>query len=257
MLLRVVISTLVLFFYSVTCNANAITFIAEDLPPYHFKNPQGEADGALVDIAKAVIKNTELIATFEIMPMARMFQQQQANPNAIMLSLLKTPDRSNSFTWLGDVYFADAYLVSLRSHKDEVIHLNFAKEYKVATIRGYSAEAYLKSEGFDESTNLVLVSYYQQLWQMLYKDRIDFVVTNTLTLENELIRSGLDPSLITKRIHLDELPSSLNFAASKKINPQIAKAITEGLNTIKASGEYQAILNKWQLPLPKNMPMLQ
>ena len=141
--------------------------------------------------------------------MARMFQQQRANPNAIMLSLLKTPNRHHQFKWLGKVYFADAYLVSLRSHKDEVIHLNFAKEYKVATIRGYSAQAYLEAKGFTENENLVLVSYYQQLWKMLYKDRIDFVVTNTLTLENELKRTGLDPNLISKRIHLDELPSSL------------------------------------------------
>lgn len=124
--------------------------------------------------------------------MARIFQQQRANPNAIIMSLLKTPNRHHQYKWLGKVYFADAYLVSLSNHKDEVIHLNFAKEYKVATIRGYSAQAYLETKGFTENENLVLVSYYQQLWKMLYKNRIDFVVTNTLTLENELKRTGLD-----------------------------------------------------------------
>jgi len=253
MRLRMMLTVFVLVFYSAVCHANPVTFIAEDLPPYHFKNPQGEAQGALVDIAKAVLKGTALTATFEIMPMARMFQQQQANPNAIMLSLLKTPNRNSQFKWLGKVYFADAYLVSLRSHNDEVIHLNFAKEYKVATIRGYSAQAYLEAQGFTESENLVLVSYYQQLWRMLYKNRIDFVVTNTLTLENELKRTGLDPSLITKRIHLDELPSSLHFAASKQLNPQTAKIITDRLNAIKESGEYQQILNKWQLPIPTRL----
>lgn len=253
MLMRMVLNVFVLVFYSAVCNANQVTFIAEDLPPYHFKNPQGETQGALVDIAKAVLKGTDLTAKFEIMPMARMFQQQQVNPNAIMLSLLKTPNRHHQFKWLGKVYFADAYLVSLRSHKGEVIHLNFAKEYKVATIRGYSAQAYLEAQGFTENENLVLVSYYQQLWKMLYKDRIDFVVTNTLTLENELKRSGLDPHLISKRIHLDELPSSLHFAASNQLDSHTAKIISDRLNAIKESGEYQQILNKWQLPMPKKL----
>ncbi|MGB6142051.1 MAG: transporter substrate-binding domain-containing protein, partial [Pseudoalteromonas rhizosphaerae] len=132
--MRLVLAVFVLVFYSAVCHANPVTFIAEDLPPYHFINPQGETQGALVDIAKAVLKGTALTAKFEIMPMARMFPQQQANPNAIMLSLLKTPNRNSQFKWLGKVYFADAYLVSLRSHNDEVIHLNFAKKYKVATI---------------------------------------------------------------------------------------------------------------------------
>ena len=250
MFVRVVFSAMVIMLYSALCNAHSVTFIAEDLPPYHFINKNNEPDGALVDIAKAVIKQSHLTAKFEIMPMARIFKQQQANSNAIMLSLLKTPNRVNNFTWLGEVYFADAYLISLKSHIDEVVHLNFAKEYKVATIRGYSSEAYLKRKGFTENKNLVLVSYYQQLWQMLYKNRIDFVVTNTLTLNNELENSGLDPNLITKRIHLDELPSSLNFAASKLFDSQSAQEITQGLAIIKENGEYSAILQKWQLPLP-------
>ncbi|MBQ4797655.1 transporter substrate-binding domain-containing protein [Pseudoalteromonas sp. MMG006] len=250
MFVRVVLSTLVIMLYSTICSAHSVTFIAEDLPPYHFINKNSEPDGALIDIAKAVIKQSNLSAEFEIMPMARIFKQQQANPNAIMLSLLKTPNRINKFIWLGEVYFADAYLISLKSHIDEVVHLNYAKEYKVATIRGYSSEAYLRRKGFTENKNLVLVSYYQQLWQMLYKSRIDFVVTNTLTLDNELKSLGLDPNLITKRIHLDELPSSLNFAANKLLDTQSAHAITRGLKQIKENGEYQAILQKWQLSLP-------
>ncbi|WP_024600704.1 substrate-binding periplasmic protein [Pseudoalteromonas sp. TAE56] len=250
MLVRVVFSACVFMFYSAICNAGPVTFIAEDLPPYHFKNQQGEVSGALVDIAKAVVKQTNLTANFEIMPMARVFKEHQTSTNAIMLSLLKTPERINKYTWLGEVYFADAYLISLKNHVDEVVHLNFAKEYKVATIRGYLSEAYLKQKGFTENKNLILVSYYNQLWQMLYKNRIDFVVTNTLTLDNELKSLELDPSLITKRIHLSGLPSSLNFAASKQLNPKTAKALSDALNNIKENGEYRAILNKWQLLLP-------
>jgi|TARA_Y100000766_G_C18868153_1_gene586866 polar amino acid transport system substrate-binding protein len=49
------------------------------------------------------------------------------------------------------------------------------------------------------------------------------------------------------------LPSSLHFAASKQLNPQTAKIITDRLNAIKESGEYQQILNKWQLPIPTRL----
>lgn len=248
--MRIVLSICVFMLYSAMCNAQTITFVAEDLPPYHFINQNNEPDGALVDLAKATLKNTKLTAKFEIIPMARIFSLLKSNPNAVALSLLKTPIRAKQFTWLGESYFADAYLVSLKSHTDEVSHLNHAKFYQVATIRGYSSATYLKNAGFVEGKNLVLVSYYQQLWQMLYKKRIDFVLTNTLTLNNELKQSGLNPDLITKRIHLSGYPSKLYFGANINIDKGSASTITQALNTLKETGEYQAILQKWQLPLP-------
>jgi len=247
---RVVLSIFVFMLYSAMCNAQTITFVAEDLPPYHFINENNEPDGALVDLAKATIKHTKLSAKFEIIPMARIFTMLENNPNAIALSLLKTPIRARQYTWLGESYFADAYLVSLKNRTDEVTHLNHAKFYQVATIRGYSSATYLKNAGFTEDKNLVLVSYYQQLWQMLYKKRIDFVLTNTLTLNNELKHSGLNPNLITKRIHLTDYPSKLYFSANKTLDKHTASAISHALNTLKENGEYQAILTKWQLPLP-------
>lgn len=253
MYLRVVVFIFVFIFCSNVRAVSSLTFIAEDLHPYHFKNKSGEADGASVDIAKAVLKEAKLQAKFEIMPMARAFHQLAANPNTIMLSLLKTPARQSQFKWLGAVYFTDAYLVSLKSHKDEVTHLNHAKFYRVGTIRGYLSAKYLIKMGFEEDKNLILASYYQQAWQMLYKGRTDFVLMNTLTLDNELKMSGLDPDLITKRLHLADFPSILYFAANNQIDEQTANLISQALKTIKVSGEYQAILKKWQLPLPPSI----
>lgn len=250
---RFIFSAFILMFYGMASAASSLTFIAEELPPYHFKNQQGQVDGALVDIAKAVLKEADLTATFEIMPMARAFHELEKNTNTIMLSLLKSPRRDKRFKWLGAAYFADAYLVSLKNHKDKVTHLNIAKAYKVATIRGYSSEQYLKKAGFREGKNLVLVSYYPQLWQMLYKKRIDFVLTNTLTLENELKRSGLNPNQIAKRVHLTDYPSLLYFAGNKKLDAHTADKITNALNKIKENKQYHAILNKWQLPFPNNI----
>ena len=107
--------------------------------------------------------------------------------------------------------------------------------------------------GFEEDKNLILASYYQQAWQMLYKGRTDFVLMNTLTLDNELKMSGLDPDLITKRLHLADFPSILYFAANNQLDDKTANLISQALKTIKVSGEYQAILKKWQLPLPPSI----
>ena len=249
--LRNVLFTFILLFYSLSSLATSLTFVAEDLPPYHFKNSEGEVVGALVDISEAVLKTAHLTGKFEIMPMARAFHEFETHPNTIMMSLLKNPSRANQFQWLGKIYFADAYLVSLNDFKYSIPSLQAAKAYRVSTIRGYSSEHYLRAAGYDEDDNLILVSHYFQLWNMLYKGRIDFVLTNTLTLQNELKQAGLDPSRVKKHVHLTDYPSTLYLAGHKELDKKKAAAIKVAIEQVKESGQYQEILKKWQLPEPE------
>ncbi|TMP37842.1 amino acid ABC transporter substrate-binding protein, partial [Pseudoalteromonas sp. S1650] len=68
-------------------------------------------------------------------------------------------------------YFADAYFVGLAKQNDELNSLKQAKIYRVATIRGYSSEHYLKQAGFNVNKNLVVVSLYDHVLQLLVKGR--------------------------------------------------------------------------------------
>ncbi|MEQ5875505.1 MAG: substrate-binding periplasmic protein [Pseudoalteromonas spongiae] len=249
---RSLLIAIMLLCISCATAADNLTFIAEDLPPYHFINQQGEADGALIEVIEATLAQADLAGEFRIMPMARAFHELENNPNILMISLLKNPAREAKFKWLGQTYFSDAYLVDLasQSQNHEVQSLKQAEKYRVATIRGYSSEHYLKQAGFSEDKNLVLVSHYHQLWQMLEKERIDFVLTNTLTLQNELVLSNVEAKKIHKSLHLDDFPSELYLAANLNLNPDTAMRLSIALSTLKETGQYQAILEKWQLPLP-------
>ncbi|NOU52609.1 transporter substrate-binding domain-containing protein [Pseudoalteromonas sp. JBTF-M23] len=239
-------------FLSTLFQAHALTFYAEDLPPYHFKNAQGNASGALVEITKAALKHADLEGEFSILPMARAYKELQERPDALMLSLLRTAEREAHFTWISQTYFADAYLVSLASNPVNPETLSAAQRFRVSTIRGYSSARFLQQAGFSEDDNLVLVGHYKQLWQLLYKQRIDLVLTNTLTLQNEIIRSGLNPELIEKKLHLTNFPSQLWLCASKQLKPEIAAKLSTAMAYIKTSGVYEQILMRWQLPLPQS-----
>ncbi|CAH9049464.1 hypothetical protein PSECIP111951_01322 [Pseudoalteromonas holothuriae] len=252
MALRFFHCILITVLVSIVSKAQALIFYAEDLPPYHFKNAQGQISGALVEITHAALKHAELDGTFSIMPMARAYKELQEDPNALMLSLIKTPERAREFKWIAQSYFADAYLVSLASNPINPQTLEAAQNLRVSTIRGYSSARFLQQAGFSEEENLVLVGHYTQLWQLLYKKRIDLVLTNTLTLENEIIRSGLNPKLIEKKLHLTGLSSELWLSANIKLDPKIAQKLSAAMEHIKKSGVYAQILTRWQLPVPQS-----
>ncbi|CCQ09859.1 ABC-type amino acid transport/signal transduction systems, periplasmic component/domain [Pseudoalteromonas luteoviolacea B = ATCC 29581] len=236
--------------FSHTVQAFTLRFVAEELPPYHYYDEQGQAQGVLVDVVKNVIGRTPYKANFELMPMARAFYELAHSPNTLMFSLLKTQQREAELQFLGSTYYATAFLFGLKSTTKTLTHLDDARRMRVSTIRGYHSATYLQARGFSEEDNLVLVSEYHSLWQMLYLGRTDLVMTNALTIEKEIKDSGLNADLVEAKLALYDFPSQLHIAAAKTFDPQIAKNLTQALIATKNSGDYAKILDKWNVAQP-------
>ncbi|KZN48037.1 substrate-binding periplasmic protein [Pseudoalteromonas luteoviolacea] len=236
--------------FSLACSyayATAIRFVAEDLPPYHYLNAKGQADGVLVEIARELQVHSGLEAKIDILPMARAYHELQTKPDVVMLAWLKTPSRAKNYQFLGVMCQTSASLMGLTSNQIPLSSLEQAKRYRVSTIRGYYSEQYLKKAGFSEEHDLVLASHYKSMWHMLYKGRTDFILTNTRTLQRELDELGLDPTLLESKLRLDDFPSELHLAANLQFSKSQAEKLQASLNAIKASGRYDEIVRKWRL----------
>jgi polar amino acid transport system substrate-binding protein len=85
------------------------------------------------------------------------------------------------------------------------------------------------------------------MWQMLYLNRVDLVMTNALSIEREIKESGLDPTLIEPKFTLADFPSELHLTANKKIDTTTAIKLSNALKALKSQGEYDTILAKWNL----------
>jgi polar amino acid transport system substrate-binding protein len=237
----------VLAFLSFSLSAERLKFVAENLPPYHYKDQNGQIAGALVDVVNAVAKQANVEYDIELYPFARAFSMLQNKSNVLMFSLLNSPSRQKQFIWLGNTFHNAAFLVSVKNSKIPLTELKQAQKYSVGTIRGYYSETYLRNAGFEENKNLALSVNYQNLWHMLFKGRIDFVLTNTVSLNSELNQLGHDVRDIERTLELTDFPSQLHLAANQNLSPTIAAALKNGLEIIKQIGEYQSILDKWHL----------
>lgn len=229
-------------------NATTIRFVAENLPPFHFLNKDNQPDGALVDLVNALTKHTQIDATIELMPFARCYQLIRHNPEVMMISLLRTPAREQQFQWLGQTYKSEAYLIGLKRRKELVINqLDDAKNYVVGTIRGYYSETFLRQAGFEPQKNLALSVKYQRMWKMLFKNRIDFVLTNNSALETELNSIGLDVNAIKQYIAVADFPNQLFMVSHLQAPAATVKKLRQGLVELKQSGRYQQIIKAWGL----------
>jgi polar amino acid transport system substrate-binding protein len=233
-----------------TCFAlqKPLTFLAEDLPPYHFINSNGQADGALVEIVQAVLKQANLPGTIAIQPFARGYQAAKAQENTFLFSLLKTPNREQQFKWVGEIYRSYAVLVGLTNRNDiKLSSLEDVKPLIVGTIRGYHSAGFLVNHGFKEHKDLSLSVTSKHMWAMLFSKRIDLVLTNYMALDRDIKNAGFDEHKVIPYLSIKDFPNELNIATGLATSDDIVQRLSEALVVLKESGHYQEILSKYQL----------
>jgi len=222
--------------------------VTENLPPLQIVQKDGSISGAMVEVVKALLKKTNIDANIEVYPWARSYQIAQEPNNTLIFSMFRHKSREEKFQWLGKLLTINSYLVSLKTKKDlNITSINDAKKYSIGSIREDLAEHYLRENGFIEGKNLYLSSNYNVLWHMLYSGRTDLAFTNGILWQHELEDSNLDPAKIQFVYQIPSFASDLYLAASLDVDKSVVERIKTALSQIKASGEYQNILDKWNI----------
>lgn len=234
--------------FQASASSNVLRFYNEISPPYYFLDDNSQAKGANVDLANAIIRHANVDATIEHLPWARAVHDAIHNPNIVLMSILKTPQRAEQFRWLGPVHDVNAAMFVLASRHDlQQLTLERSKTLTVGTIRGYGAAQYLQNQGFEEKQNLVLVSTSRQLWSMLVLGRLDAVLSNAASGRYELLQMGLPSHTLRPAFEVEELSLTLQMATGLNTPKETADALQSALNTIRENGEFSRIMSKWRL----------
>jgi polar amino acid transport system substrate-binding protein len=232
--------------FSLVSHANQLTFVAEELPPFHFLGVDNKPTGVLVEVVEALMVRAKLSGSIELMPFARSYDQTLKEENTFMISLMKSADRKNSFQWVGQIFKSKAFLVGLRSRSDiNISDIEEAKSFVVGTIRGYHSEKYLKDAGFSVQDNLHLSVNYKYMWGMLFEKRIDFILTNFVAIDSEMKSIGFDKKDIKTFVELHDFPGDLFIATGLKTSNSTVTNLSDALQQIKADGTYKKIMDKW------------
>lgn len=235
-------------FSSAGAFAQEIRFVGEDTIPLLYENEKKLKVGAMVELAQALSAYTGLKSKIEILPWARAYETALTEPNVVLLSALKTPLREPELRWIGKVLEAEANLIGLTTRTDiKINNLDDAKDYIVASVRGYGSARYLLRQGFSEKYNLILTSHQSQIWRLLFSKRVDLVVANLKFGQYEAEHLELDPAMMHSKFQILELKNELHFAAGRVMPEETAELLQQGLTALKQNGSYEAILKKWGL----------
>jgi polar amino acid transport system substrate-binding protein len=228
-----------------------LNIVTEEYPPYNYTQ-NGKVTGVSTEVVEAVLEVSGLKGKIAVYPWKRAYVMAENDPNTLIYSMGRTPEREAKFKWVGVVAPYDVYLFSLNSRKDiHIKTLDDAKKYKSGTTQNDAREQYLIKKGFKVGDHIDNSATNAQNLEKLLINRIDLWPIAELVAKQMVKDKGMDPDkTLAKSFHITDLSSDgLYMAFSLSTSDEVVKKFKDGLAKIKKDGTYQRILKKYNIKM--------
>lgn len=234
-----------LLFVVKTATAFDLKVVTENWPPYNYQL-NGEVAGLGSEIVTSVLTKAKIPVNIAIYPWARAYLMATQEPDILIYTIGRTPERENLFKWVGKIAPRKMYLFKLKSRKDISLHsLDDARRYTIGLVRNSASHLSLKSQGFENNGKLALVIEDVQNLKMLLSGRIELMAGNELALAYMARMHNLQYSNLERCILLSD-KGHYYFALSKKTDQHVYVALTEAYEVLEKTGELDRIRAKYQ-----------
>ncbi|MEP0354146.1 transporter substrate-binding domain-containing protein [Paraglaciecola sp.] len=203
----------------------------------------GENKGPSIEILQAVLKEAQLDATVKFMPWVRAFSTAKNNPNTLIFSMIRTPEREADFHWIIQVSNLSRVFISLASKPENYVDtMQQAKHKLIATIVDSASYNELISHGFSEQENLYRVPDWEVMVTLFESGKVDLIYAEPNSIKHILERRGKES--VTLRYKAIESKKELTsyIAISKSTDIEIVKRLQQAARKFEKTAEYNRLL---------------
>nr|WP_314582816.1 transporter substrate-binding domain-containing protein [uncultured Pseudomonas sp.] len=245
---RSVLSGAVLLCLSVcSAYAGSIRVVTEELPPYNMTR-DGQLTGMSTEVVQAVLKQVNVQASIQSMPWARAYDLALHDPDVLIYSITRTPEREHLFKWVGTIASSRWYIYSAASHPISLRDLNDARDWQTATVNDDVGEQFLIGRQFVIGKQLQSSNRYELNYQKLQTGHVDLWISDELNADYLARQAGDEPErTLVQSLRVRELEEAggFNMAFSAGTADATVQLFQDGLNAIRENGTYDAIARKW------------
>lgn len=225
--------------------AKAVETVTEYYAPLQVKNDDGTLGGFATEIVNRLFDITNEDQKLNILPWARAYRIALQQPNTLIYSIAKTPARLELFDWVGKIKSERYFVWGLRARFNKPLEsLEQAKTLRVAVPKSYQSATYLSENGFEQ---IYHTSQNRQAVGMLFKKRVDIIVSSEIVLRSLAQKYGYDFSKMIKLVNVSELNHDLNIAFSRGSDDALVKRFRLAYDYLEKSGELDELRDKWQV----------
>jgi polar amino acid transport system substrate-binding protein len=227
--------------------AGPIRVVTEELPPYNMTR-DGQMTGMSTEVVQAVLKEVNVQATIQSMPWARAYDLARHDPDVLIYSITRTPEREHLFKWVGTIAASRWYIYSSVNHPISLMDLNDARDWQTATVNEDVGEQYLIGRQFVIGQQLQSSNRYELNYQKLRTGHVDLWISDELNADYLARQVGDDPNhTLVQSLRIPELEEAggFNMAFSVGTPDATVQLFQKGLKAIRENGTYDAIARKW------------
>lgn len=215
-------------------------FVTEDYPPVTFVR-DGRPAGFVTDIVREIAARLGVAADIRVTSWKNAYQLAQVNPNVLLFSAERTPEREGLFQWVGPVGTNRAILYAKKGSGIRITTLDDARRVAaIATTTNWFTEQRLKGEGF---TNLVSSPQPVTSVRQLMKGEVQLSIFTDITVPAIVEEAGYT---------LDELQpvftvgqTDFYIVVSRDTPAALVQAWQAELRRLKADGTFEKIYRRY------------
>lgn len=243
-LLRIILFLIIL----PNCQADDLIVVTEEAPPYNFS--KGDLVlGYSTEIVQQVLDHAKLNYLIHVYPWARAYDMALKEPNTLIYTIVRTPERENLFQWIGPILPGKRFsFYKLKSRTDITLKdINDVKKYKLGTVKDDVPHHFLSGYGFKENKNFILMRDQTLNLSKLYSNRLDLIIDEESVLPTRLKNLNLDPNKVTTALFAFEF--GYYFALSAQSDEDLYLKIQQSFKEVFTLELQQSTAHKYGITL--------
>ncbi|MBC3880069.1 transporter substrate-binding domain-containing protein [Undibacterium sp. LX40W] len=227
--------------------SNAILRVyTEHLPPYNYLD-NGKFTGYSTEILEAMLKEADIPANFTLLPWGRAYLSSSSEPNTLLYTTTRTPEREAFFEWIGPIGPRKMMLFKLAERTD--IHIKSKedlKKYRVGIVRDTSAIKLVVDRGLFSRSQIDEAPSTTSNMKKLFFKRIDIILATNGGATYELSKLPYKLKDIEPIYTLDE-EYLFYFAINRKSDAAVITKLKHAFEKVKSSGLMDALRKKYSV----------
>ncbi|AZZ95882.1 transporter substrate-binding domain-containing protein [Pseudoalteromonas sp. R3] len=211
---------------SVAAHAYTLTLVTENFAHFQYVNGEGELVGHAAEKVVKVLNEADIEYQLSVDNWSISYNSAKRDPNTCIFSIAKSKHRNELFTWVFPIGSFTTSFYALKTANIRIDNLEQARQYKIAVIRDNFSHQFLKSHGFTEGQQLLLIQSFDKIFQLLAtrRDSVDLVILSDAQFDH---KSKSEPmsSELERVMTLNKMNSQLYFACNKKVPPSVTSRI--------------------------------
>lgn len=235
----------------IAADYSAQDIYTESWAPFNYEY-EGEIKGIATEMVELLMQRAGLEYQINLEPWARGFNTALNRPNTMIFLTMRTPERESKLQWIGPLFRMKLNLYQLAGRDDLAIDsLEELVNYRVAVLRGGSAEQTLMKMGMQPEHNLIRTSRFSQIMGMFFSNRIDFFVSEDISLRFETRLAGKDISRIRKVMPFSD-EKGFYLAVNPDTPPALVSELQEHLDQMISDGTREQIVYRYTGAAPSH-----